>query len=199
MKKFPILFLSLLLTLPLAACGGKTVSEQEAIQTRLAEMEGYSAKATLTRQTPFGERTYETLQYYKADGEYRLELTAPKEAAGNYTVFDGSRICQYNPRVDQSIIRDVPVSQQRNELFLGSFIENYLRSEGVTLEISSLDRSKCVVMEAVIPGNDPMLSSEKLWVDRESMGSFPGMTASMTTHFDLSREEISSVTPSERR
>ena len=132
-------------------------------------MEGYACTATLIRQTENGEKIYETKQYYKSTGEYRLELTAPETVAGNYTVFDGDRICQYNPRVNDCIIRDVPESQHRSELFLGQFIRNYMQSEGVSVETASFDSSKCIVLEAVIPGNDDGLATEKLWIDRESL------------------------------
>lgn len=170
MKKYLSLFLSFSLLFTIAACSREEpLSELEAIQKQLAEMEGYTCTATLTRTNERGEQTYETKQYCKSTGEYRLELTAPENVAGNYTVFDGERICQYNPRLDSSIIRDIPESQHRNELFLSQFIQNYMQSEGVSVETAALDESRCIVLEAIIPGNDAALVSEKLWVDRESL------------------------------
>lgn len=170
MKKFLSLFLSLAMLWGIAACAREEpLTELEAIQKQLAEMEGYTCTATLKRNSHKGEQTYETKQYYKSTGEYRLELTAPENVAGNYTVFDGERICQYNPRLDSSIIKDVPESQHRNELFLGQFIANYMQSEGVSVEAAALDEAKCVVLEAVIPGNDSAVATEKLWVDRETL------------------------------
>ena len=44
-----------------------------------------------------------------------------------------------------------------------------MQSEGVSVETAALDESRCIVLEAVIPGQDSGLSSEKLWVDRESL------------------------------
>lgn len=170
MKKYLSLFLSFSLLFTIAACSREEpLSELESIQKHLAEMEGYTCTATLTRTNDRGEQTYETKQYCKSTGEYRLELTAPENVAGNYTVFDGERICQYNPRLDSSIIRDIPESQHRNELFLSQFIQNYMQSEGVSVETAALDESRCIVLEAIIPGNDAALASEKLWVDRESL------------------------------
>ena len=170
MKKILSLVLSFALVLTIAACHRQEpMTELDAIQKRLTEMEGYACTATLTRTNSRGTQTYETKQYYKSTGEYRLELTAPEQAAGNYTVFDGEKICQYNPRLDSSIIRNVPESQHRNELFLGQFISNYMQSEGVSVEAAALDESRCIILEAVIPGNDSDLSHEKLWVDRESL------------------------------
>ena len=170
MKKILSLFLSFTLLFTIAACSREEpMTELEAIQKQLAEMEGYTCTATLTRTSHKGEQTYETKQYYKSTGEYRLELTAPEQVAGNYTIFDGARICQYNPKLDSSIIKDIPENQHRNELFLGQFIANYMQSEGVSVETAALDESRCIVLEAVIPGNDSALSTEKLWVDRESL------------------------------
>lgn len=170
MKRILSFLLSIGLIFTVAACNREEpLTELESIQKQLAEMEGYACTATLTRTCDKGEKTYETKQYYKSTGEYRLELTAPENVAGNYTVFDGERICQYNPKLDSSIIKDVPESQQRNELFLGQFVQNYMQSEGVSVETAALDESKCVVLEAVIPGNDPAVSTEKLWVDRETL------------------------------
>ena len=170
MKKYLSLFLSFSLLFTIAACSREEpLSELESIQKQLAEMEGYTCTATLTRTNERGEQTYETKQYCKSTGDYRLELTAPENVAGNYTVFDGERICQYNPRLDSSIIRDIPESQHRNELFLSQFIQNYMQSEGVSVETAALDESRCIVLEAIIPGNDAALASEKLWVDRESL------------------------------
>lgn len=167
MKK-RILALALMCCLSLVACQKEEVlSETDAIQKQLVEMDGYTCTATLTRTSNKGEQVYETNQYYKSTGEYRLELTAPEAVAGNYTVFDGTRIAQYNPKLDEQIIKDVPESQHRNELFLGAFIENYMQSEGVGVEAAAIDDSKCIVLEAVIAG-DSVLTSEKLWVDRET-------------------------------
>ena len=170
MKKFLSLFLSFSLLFTIAACSREEpLSELESIQQQLAEMEGYTCTATLTRTNARGTQTYETKQYCKASGEYRLELLAPENVAGNYTIFDGDRLCQYNPRLDSSVIKDVPESQHRNELFLNQFISNYMQSEGVSVETAALDESRCIVLEAIIPGNDSALSSEKLWVDRETL------------------------------
>jgi outer membrane lipoprotein-sorting protein len=170
MKKMLSLFLSFSLLFSVAACSRQEpMTELDAIQKQLAEMEGYACTATLTRTNDRGTQTYETKQYYKSTGEYRLELTSPEHVAGNYTVFDGESICQYNPRLDSSIVKNIPESQHRNELFLGQFISNYMQSEGVSVETAALDESRCIVLEAVIPGNDSRLSTEKLWVDRTTL------------------------------
>ncbi|MEA4816737.1 MAG: germination lipoprotein GerS-related protein [Lachnospiraceae bacterium] len=173
MKKFiKLLLIILSVLLVFSGCGSKrekSTSVMEKIQTMLNEMEGYSCSATLTRMSNKGTNTYETKQYFKSTGEYRLEITAPENVAGNYTIFDGERICQYNKKLGDFVIKDVPESQARNELFLGNFIKNYMRSEEVSIEVSNIDSSEYTVLEAVIPGGNRYLSTEKLWIDNETL------------------------------
>ena len=172
MKRFTSLFLLLPFVAGLSACqAAKPLSSLEAIQKQLVEMDGYSCTATLTRTSNKGENVYETAQSYSSTGEYRLELTAPENVAGNCTIYDGNRICQFNPRLDSAskIIKDADESQHRNELFLGQFIKNYMQSKGVGVEAVTLNDSQCVVLEALIPGIDDSLSSEKLWVDSTTL------------------------------
>lgn len=156
-----------------AGCGKFTeeaqMTEMEKIQKQLNEMENYQCSATMERFSNKGSNTYETNQYFKATGEYRLELTAPESVAGNYTVFDGTKIAQFNPKISSKVVKEVPENQQRNELFLGQFLKNYMQSEGVSVEAAALEESKCTVLEAVIPGGNTLLATEKLWVDNETL------------------------------
>lgn len=169
MKKALSVCLGLLCILSLGGCAKEEkLTELSTIQKQLTEMDGYYCTAELTRTSNKGESVYGTNQYVKSTGEYRLELTSPENATGNYTIFDGKQICQYNPRLDSKIIKDVPASQHRNELFLNQFIQNYLQSEDVGVETAALDETQCIVLEASIPGTDSALTSEKLWVDRET-------------------------------
>lgn len=164
----------LLITVVTCSLGGckkeeKSMSTMEKIQKQLNEMESYECSATLKRTSNKGENTYETKQYFKMTGEYKLELTQPDSVAGNYTIFDGKSICQFNPRVGGKVIIDVPESQPRNELFLGQFIKNYMQSEEVSIDVAKMDEGKCTVLEAVIPGNNKYLATEKLWIDNETI------------------------------
>ena len=144
-------------------------STMDKIQSRLLNMQSYECTATLKRISNKGENTYETKQAFKSTGEYKIEITAPENVAGNVTVFDGKTVCQYNPRVSGKVIADVGDSQQRNEIFLMQFIKNYMQSEEVSLEVANFDESSCTVLEAVIPGNNKYMSTEKLWVDNETL------------------------------
>ena len=156
----------------LTLCGcslGGTGTAQEKIQKKLTDMKSYSATANVTRISNKGENTYGTKQYYKTTGEYRLEMTSPAEIAGNYTVYDGKTVCQYNPKLGSKVAVEVEENQARNELFLGQFVKNYLQSEGVMVETAKLDEGRCTVLEAIIPGDYKYTATEKLWIDNETL------------------------------
>ena len=151
------------------ACGKGEQSVMEKIQKRLNEMETYRCTATLTRITNKGESKYGIEQFYKNSGEYKLVITSPDKLKGNYTVCDGEKICQFSASAGGKVIADAPESQARNELFLGSFIKNYFQSEEVSIDVSVMDESRCTVLEAVIPGNNKYTSTEKLWIDNDTL------------------------------
>ena len=170
-RYFVIAFILVLVVGVFVCCNAFNTSEtdMEKIQSTLMDMNGYEAEGTLKRVSNKGENTYDFKQYYKSSGEYRLEFTGPETVAGNFTVYDGASIYQYNPRVDGKVIANVPASQSRNELFLGQFVKNYMQSEGVAIETAALDESVCTVLEAVIPGGNKYLATEKLWVNNETL------------------------------
>ena len=136
----------------LSSCAEADLTVMERIQNRLSETESCWCAATLTRISNKGENTYETEQYNKTTGEYRMEITAPENMAGNYTVFDGEKIFQHNARTGET------------------FIRNYMNSEDVAVDTSvSLDESRCTVLEAVIPGGNRYTATEKMWIDNETL------------------------------
>ena len=138
-----------------ASCTKDDMTVMEKIQQRLADTESCYCTATLTRISNKGENTYETAQYNKTTGEYRMEITAPENMAGNYTVYDGENIYQYNAKTKETVTLDIPEGSNGDELFFCSFIRNYMNSEDVAVDTAvSLDESSCTVLEAVIPGGN---------------------------------------------
>lgn len=166
MKKLLCIFAVMLC---LCGCSRDEGSTMEKIQKRLNDMESYYCTATLTRITNKGESSYGIEQYYKMSGEYKLVICEPENLKGNYTVYDGQRICQYSASAGGRVVADAPESQARNELFLGCFIKNYMQSEDVSIDVAVMDESRCTVLEAVIPGGNKFTATEKLWVDNETL------------------------------
>jgi len=154
----------------LSACGtGVNESAYEKIQSQLMQMETYEAVAAVTFISNKNAHEYETLQQCKITGEYRIEVTGPEKVAGNVTIFDGKVIYQFNGRTEGKMSVGTAEAPERSELFLTSFVKNYVKSQEVSVSAANMDDSVCTVLEAVIPGEHPYLRTEKLWVDNKTL------------------------------
>jgi len=128
-------------------------------------MQSYRSNATVEYISNKGANTYDTLQSCKSTGQYRVEVTGPKTVAGNITLSDGTTICQYSTKIQGKVSTSSTENPDRSEIFLTSFIKNYLNSDEVSISVGSFGQGQCTILEATIPGNHPYLATEKLWVD----------------------------------
>jgi len=160
----------MMFTMLLGSCGAQDDSAAyEKVQNMLLKLTTYEAAATVTFISNKNSHEYETLQHGKITGEYRIEVTGPEKVAGNVTVFDGKVICQFNGRTSGKMTVASAEAPERAELFLTSFIKNYVKSQEVSISVANMDESVCTVLEASIPGEHPYLRTEKLWVDNKTL------------------------------
>ena len=165
-----LLALSALSTL-LGGCGAAQddAAAYEKVQGMLMKLTSYEATATVAFLSNKNTHEYETLQHAKITGEYRIEVTGPEKVAGNVTLFDGKVICQFNGRTSGKMTVASAEAPERSELFLTSFIKNYVKSQEVSVSVANMDDSVCTVLEAAIPGEHAYLRTEKLWVDNKTL------------------------------
>jgi len=172
MKRIGFLAAILVFAMTLAGCAAiqerVDASAYERIHRQLLSMESFMAQATVTYISNNNTHTYETVQHARASGEYRIEVTAPPNVAGNITVFDGATISQFNPRVDGRVSQTTTESPERLELLLTSFVRNFIRSQEVSIAAASVNESAATVLEAQIPGEHPYMTTGRLWVDNET-------------------------------
>jgi len=173
MKRFVFLVASLVFVLALAGCAAiqerVDASAYEKIHRQLLNMESFVAHATVTYISNNNTHTYETVQHARATGEYRIEVTSPPNVAGNITVFDGTTISQFNPRVDGRVSQTTSETPERLELLLTSFVRNFIRSQEVSITAASVNESAATVLEAQVPGEHPYMATGRLWVDNETL------------------------------
>lgn len=141
----------------------------ERIHEKLVNLRTYRAEATVEYISNRGSNIYETLQQANFDGRYRIEVTGPDNVAGNVTVFDGQSIKQFNPRVSGRVTLSARENPERSEIFLTSFIRNYLSSEDVSISVASFGQGSFTVFETAVPGNHPYMTSQRLWVDNQTL------------------------------
>jgi len=139
------------------------------IQKALTEMQSYRSSATVEYISNKGRNAYDVLQSCRATGEYRVDVVGPENVAGNVTISDGVTIYQFNHKIAGKVSVGIKENQERSEIFVTSFIRNYLSSQEVSVSVGNFGEGKCTVLEAIVPGEHPYLSSEKLWVDNETL------------------------------
>ena len=141
----------------------------ERIQTTLINLKSYRCFATVEYKANKGSNVYETMQHSRITGEYRVEVTGPDHVSGNVTCSDGRLIYQYSTKADGRVSLLPKETQERSEIFLTTFIKNYLTSQDVSIDVAKMDGDLYTVLEAIVPGGHPYLASEKLWMDNETL------------------------------
>jgi outer membrane lipoprotein-sorting protein len=173
MKRFLLMMTFGALMLIFAACGAiqerVDAGTYERIHRQLLSMESFMAQATVTYISNHNTHVYETLQHALTTGEYRIEVTAPLNVAGNTTIFDGSVISQFNPRMDGRIAQTTDEAPERLEILLTSFVRNFIRAQDVSVVAATLDEALTTVLEAPIPGDHPYLATSRLWVSNDTL------------------------------
>ena len=149
-------------------CGcGKT--QYKSVQDTLAELKNYSANADVTYFSNKGETTYNMDITAQSDGKYKMTINSPKEYKGCSVLYDGNMIWQYNPNLPNNKISILPTDKaSRREILVFSFMKNYVQTDGADVTASTLDESKCTVLEADIKDGGNLFKTEKLWVNNES-------------------------------
>ena len=173
MRRFFYLFVICVGLLGLSACDAirdrVDASAYEKIHRTLLQMENFTTQATVTYISNNNTHVYETIQHAKTSGQYRIEVTAPENVAGNTTIFDGTTISQFNPRVDGRISQTTTEAPERYEILLTSFVRNFIRSQNVTVTAATVNDSLTTVLEATIPGDHPYMATERLWISNETL------------------------------
>lgn len=145
------------------------VSAYERIQEALMNMRTYQAQATVKYISNKNTNEYTTVQQARITGEYRIEVIGPSDVAGNVTIFDGTTIYQFNPNVSDRIVIGNREAPERSEIFLTSFMRNYLISKEVSLAVGDFGEGRATIFEATVPGTHPYMSTQRLWVDNETL------------------------------
>jgi len=141
----------------------------EQILLKLTEMQDFRAIATVEYHSNKGINVYETVQHARITGEYRVEVTAPENVAGSVTASDGRQIFQFNSRVNGRVSLQVNETPERSEIFLTSFVRNYLQCDEISVSVADMEQGLRTVLEATVPGGHPYLAISRLWVDNETL------------------------------
>ncbi|HHX60953.1 MAG TPA: outer membrane lipoprotein carrier protein LolA [Epulopiscium sp.] len=159
-----------ILTLTLSGCRlmNKNSSHPSSVQEKLMNMQGYACVAKIAYIEGESLNTYEAKQVYQMNGYYRFEIMKPKHIEGLTTIYNGEKVIQYNPQVENPKAVELPTNNFRNQIFLGTFVQNYLQSEEVAMAVNKTEGEVTTMLEAVIPGGSKHMSTQRLWIDQKT-------------------------------
>ncbi len=157
-----------LIVLSLSVVGCKGNAYPSKVQEKLINMEGYTCVASISSISEGNSNTYQSNQIYEMSGRYRVEVTKPEHIKGLTTICNGEKVIQYNPQIENPKIVELPVNNFRNQMFLGTFVQNYLQSEDVAIEVQKIEGGLTTMLEAVIPGGSKHMSTQRVWLNPET-------------------------------
>jgi outer membrane lipoprotein-sorting protein len=176
MKKWLVLFAVAMGLMFFTACSSaefrgtdEEVSAFEATHRMLVELRDFRAIATVEYHSNKGTNVYETVQHGRITGEYRVEVTSPPHVAGSITVSDNAQIFQFNGRFAEQAAVLQTETPERSEIFLTSFIRNYLQSDTISVSVSTVDEGVRTILEAAVPGGHHYLHTSRLYVCNETL------------------------------
>ncbi len=142
------------------------VNKTEEVIKLVNEFKGFSAKTKVTyyfnNNGTTTENTFEMLQDGVIDGRYKIELTAPEGVVGNITLFDGKSIYHSNAKRSNQTYVSANEYNERVEILLTSFINNYKNVNNEYSKIGELTNGEYIVLEGVVNGSNTYFAKEQL-------------------------------------
>ncbi len=145
------------------------VNKTEEVIKLVKEFNGFSAKTKVTyflnNNSTTTENTFEMLQDGVIDGRYKIEVTAPEGLMGNVTLFDGESIYHSNAKRSNQTYVSANEYDERVEILLTSFIDNYKNKNNEYSKIGELTNGEFIVLEGVVDGSNAYFAKEQLILD----------------------------------
>lgn len=161
---------SILLLTFITGCAPKT--EQDLfyeVQKKLNKMESYSCQIEITSIGNKSPQKYIMKQWFKKPNKYKLEVMSPENLKGKITISNGKKAWIYHPSIEQIWEMDNFSNSEEENMFLGYFLENCLKSEEVNTYIKNFENEKYLVMDTDIPGNHVYFHRQQIWINVNNM------------------------------
>lgn len=165
------LILSILLCVSfLLACTQPTDEEvYYKVQKKLGKLTSYECIMTVNMSQGDNQTEYIYKQYFKKPNSYRLELLSPEPLKGNLMVSNGKMAWVYSPSINQTYRIDSIQKFNKELLFIGYFMQNYMTSKEVDIVSATNDNQSFILITADIPGGNYHFAKQKLWIDKKEI------------------------------
>ena len=109
------------------------------------------------------QNNYVFIHSYVKPDYYKLEVVEPKNLKGKTMEYKGDKVIISNPDIKDKI--ELPnMEDNRQYVFIGDFIKNYLQNEEVNIKLSN----NSLILETTIPGNNKYFNKQILYVNKDT-------------------------------
>ncbi len=137
----------------------------EEVNRRIQKLEAYTCDVKMRVSNNKSTMEYNLKHYYKSPDKYRIEVLAPKELAGQVTIYNGSSSYIYHPDINQYLITENFSSSVDYNAFTGSFMNHIKKTEGIKVSSEKNGEKELIALEFEVPEPNSYMCTEKLWID----------------------------------
>ena len=163
-KKWSIIILVIaLITVVVIGCKKRSTTKEEVyqdFQKKISTMSSYTCKAQVEVIGNKSEHKYEYIHTYNKPDYYKLEVVSPEHLKGKTMEYKDEKIIVKNPDIND--ILELPnKGQNKQYLFIGDFIKNYLQNEDMNIKSTN----SSLVLEVSISGGSEYFDKQLLYIN----------------------------------
>ena len=126
-------------------------------------MSSYKCIAEIEASGNKSSHNYVFIHSYVKPDYYKLEVVEPKNLKGKTMEYKGDKVIISNQDIKDKI--ELPnMEDNRQYVFIGDFIKNYLQNEEVNIKLSN----NSLILETTIPGNNKYFNKQILYVNKDT-------------------------------
>ena len=132
-------------------------------QKKIVTMSSYKCIAEIEASGNKSSHNYVFIHSYVKPDYYKLEVVEPKNLKGKTMEYKGDKVIISNPDIKDKI--ELPnMEDNRQYVFIGDFIKNYLQNEEVNIKLSN----NSLILETTIPGNNKYFNKQILYLNKDT-------------------------------
>ena len=134
-----------------------------AFQKKIVTMSSYKCIAEVEAIGNKSSHKYVFVHSYKKPDYYKLEVIEPEHLKGKTMEYKDDKVIISNPDIEDKI--ELPnINENKQYIFIGDFIKNYLQNEEVNIKLSGNSLS----LETTIPGDNEYFYKQILYINKET-------------------------------
>ena len=167
MKKWTII-LTLVVSIfaIIVGCQKRESAKEEiytAFQKKIVTMSSYKCVAEVEAIGNKSSHNYVFVHSYKKPDYYKLEVIEPEHLKGKTMEYKDDKVIISNPDIKDKI--ELPnIDENKQYIFIGDFIKNYLQNEEINIKLSS----NSLILETIIPGENEYFAKQILYINKET-------------------------------